>query len=159
MNAMRVCVRWGWRARALFALAIPIFTALSLWAFYSKTNPSAVGGCVIALAAVGAIVVQVAAARYRLDADTSGLIERTLFGTRTFTWREIERVDSLAQRDEGGKIVRWSAPPEEAFHLTLHARRGRVSVNRWMTGIDDLIALLRQVGALPLGELASLPRE
>lgn len=40
-------------------------------------------------------------------------------------------------------MTRFAAPPEDAFDIVVHTRRGRIAVNRYMTGIDDLFVELR----------------
>jgi len=33
------------------------------------------------------------------------------------------KVEAIAQRSEGGKIVRSASAPEDAFHIVVHARK------------------------------------
>ncbi|MEO6575717.1 MAG: hypothetical protein ABIP89_17835, partial [Polyangiaceae bacterium] len=72
-----------------------------------------------------------------------GITERFLWGERRVDWDDVQKVEAIAQANQSGKIERWSTEPEAAFHIVVHTRKGRVSVHRWMTGVDDFVEALR----------------
>ncbi len=124
------------------ALAVPILAALSWWSFVSPTNPSPTLGYVVAVGACAAVLLQVHFASYRVDANPEGITETWLWGRRQVGWDDVQKVECIAQAGNGRTIQRWSSSPEEAFHIVVHTRRGRISVHRWMSGVDDLVAAL-----------------
>jgi hypothetical protein len=149
---VRAEVRWGGWARAGFALTIPLFVLVSAWSFHSIDAAGDPAGVVVAtlcaLFAVGALVLQVHCGRYEVVADVAGIEERSLRGVQRFAWRDVVGVECIAQRRRNGLIERWESYPEEAFHILIRTRHARIAVHRWMRGVDELVALLREVGAL-----------
>jgi hypothetical protein len=159
MSAMQAEVKWTTKGRAVLGLFVPGLAWLSWYAFTSRTQPSPAVGWLAAVGAVGAVCVQGHLAVYRLRADASGMRERFLWGTRFVGWDDVQKVESIAQQKQGRTVYRWSSTPEEAWHIIVHTRKGRVGVHRWMTGVDDFIAVLRttqgtstyrEVGARPI---------
>jgi hypothetical protein len=139
-------VRWSAKRRALLGLFVPVFAWLSWWSFTSVQKPSPEAGWLAAGGALAAVLFQVHAAVYRVTAGPTGISERSLWGTRFVAWGEVQKVEAIAQATDGGKIHRWAAEPEAAFHIIVHTRKGRVSVHRWMIGVDSFIEALREGG-------------
>ena len=137
-------VRWSAKGRALLALFVPGLAWLSWYAFTSVTQPSPGVGWLAGAGAVCALLLQVHFAVYRVSAGPEGISERFLWGTRVVAWNDVQTVEAIAQASEAGKIHRWAAEPDAAFHIIVHTRRGRVSVHRWMTGVDAFIDALRE---------------
>ena len=154
---MQIVVRWSWKARLGLALTVPVLGCLSAYAFLASNEPSEGVGIFAAVAAVVAALLQVPLARYRLVADPHGFSVRSLRGHRRFGWADVRKVELIGQAQQGGRIVRWASTPEDAFHVVLHTRTGRISVQRWMTGLDPLIALLRDVGVLEREDPSVVP--
>jgi hypothetical protein len=159
---MEAVVRWSPKGRALLALSVPVFAWLSWYSFTSVTQPSPAAGYVSIGATVAALLFQLHLATYRLEAGPRGITETFLWGQRVVAWDDVLKVEAIAQAAGSGQIYRWSAAPEAAFHIVVHSRKGRVSVHRWMTGVDDLIEALRVGrGASPYreGEMRPIDRD
>lgn len=137
-----VTVRWSPRARALFALPVPICAAGVWWSLTTAHQPSRGAAVPFAALSLGAALFQVHIAFYRLVADGEGLVERWLWRSSRLSWDEIRKVELIAQRSNGQATVRSSSGSSEAFHVILHSRAGRVGVHRWMSGVDALLSLL-----------------
>jgi hypothetical protein len=137
-------VQWSLRGKALLALFIPTLAWLSWYSFTSITQPSPIIGWLAGGAAIAAVLLQAHLAVYRVVAGPEGITERFLWGSRLVPWNDVQRVEAIAQATEGGKIHRWAAEPDAAFHIIVHTRRGRISVHRWMTGVDAFIEALRE---------------
>jgi len=158
MRADAARLRWGTKGRLLLALFVPVCACLSWYGFTATTNPSPAVGWLAGAGAIGALFLQAHLAVYRVHADATGIKERFLWGERAFSWDDVQKVEAIAQRTDGRTIVRWASTPEEAWHIIVHTRKGRVSVHRWMTGVDDLIALLRTTqGMSTYREAATAP--
>jgi hypothetical protein len=137
-------VRWSAKGRALLALTVPFCAWLAWYAFTSATQPSPTVGYLAIAGTVGAIVLQVHCAVYRVVATADGIVETSLRGTRRVPWKDVTKVEFVAQARDGDAIRRWASSPEEAFHVVVHTRRGRVSVHRWMANVDALVASLQR---------------
>jgi hypothetical protein len=128
----------------MFGLASLVFGALAWWSFTSATHPSPITGALSVVATIASLVGQLHVASYRVEAGPDGLAEKTLGGTKRFAWEDVQRVECIAQ---SSATDRWAAPPEEAFHVVVHTRAGRVAVHRWMLGVDDYVQVLDVHGA------------
>lgn len=140
---MEAVVQWSAKGKALLALFVPVLAWLSWYAFTSVSQPSPGVGWLSAFAAVAAVLLQLHLAVYRVEVGPAGISERFLWGKRLVAWDDVQKVEAIAQATDGAKIHRWSAEPEAAFHIIIHTRKGRVSVHRWMTGVDDFVEALR----------------
>lgn len=153
-------VRWSPKARARFALFIPFFAWLAWHAFSSAHAPSPPAG--MAALAMGALslVVQVHLARFRVEAGPDGITATSLFGVRRIPWRDVLQVDAIGRARDGDVTRRFSTAPEHAFDVIVHTRQGRVALNRWMTGVDGLVAELhvRRGGDYRTAETSPLAR-
>jgi hypothetical protein len=143
-RSLEADVRWSTKGRALLALSVPFCAWLAWYSFTSSTQPSPVVGYLAVAGTLGALVLQAHLAVYRVQATIAGIVETSLRGTRRIPWRDVTKVEFVAQARDGDKIVRWAASPEEAFHVIVHTRQGRVAVHRWMKDVDDLVAALRR---------------
>jgi hypothetical protein len=141
--SVEASVSWSARGRALAAIPIPAFALLAWYSFASIEHPSPAAGYASIAAAAAAGLFQIHAAVYRVDVDGNGIRERFLWGTRTVGWADVLKVEAIAQTTTGGKVHRWHSLPEDAFHIVIHSKRGRVMVHRWMTGLDALVVALR----------------
>jgi hypothetical protein len=135
-------VRWSAKGRALFALFVPFCAWLSWYAFTSQTAPSPGVGYLAIAGTIGAIVFQVHLAIYRVRTSAAGIIETSLRGTRCVPWRDVRKVELVAQARDGNRIQRWASSPEDAFHIIVHTQQGRIAVHRWMSNVDGFIASL-----------------
>jgi hypothetical protein len=140
---MEAVVRWSTKPRVAAVLSVPALGWLARWSFTTTTNPSEFAGCAfIAMAALAALFAAHTLI-YRLRASAAGIVEQRLWGTRRTAWNDVLKVEGIAQESRGGAIYRAPAAAEDAFHLVLHTRQGRINVNRWMDGIDPLVEVLR----------------
>jgi len=139
---MHSSVRWSAKRRALLALLIPLWGGLSWNGFTSSRGSPTVGWMTLA-AAVAALLLQVHTAYYRVDTSRAGITERWLWKRVQVSWNDVLQIDAIGQAATSAGIQRWSSSVEEAFHLVVHTRQGRISVHRWMTGVDDFIEVLR----------------
>jgi hypothetical protein len=141
----------------MFAAAVPFFIWLAWYSFNTTNRPSdAVGYFAIAMAVLAALF-QLHLARYRLSIDADGLIERSLLGERRLPFNEIRKVEGIGRHTDGTRVTRWAASPDEAFHLVIHGVDRRISLHRWMSGVDELLAALRVAGALERDDPSVVP--
>jgi hypothetical protein len=139
---MNAVVTWSHKVRIVALVAVPALAWLARWSFTNVENPSDLaGGAFVAMAALAAAFAAQTLI-YRLRATSAGLVEHRLWGTRRATWNDVLKVEGIAQEARDGAIYRSPAAPADAFHLIIHTRRGRFSVNRWMDGVDQLVDLL-----------------
>jgi len=132
------------------AVAVPALGALAHWSFTTEERPSAVAGIAFIAMAVMAAFAFIGALRFRIDLREDGLVVQSAFGpSRTVRWDDIQRVELIAQASDGNTITRWRAEHRHvAFHVVIHAKGGRVNVNRWMNGVDDLLDALDRANVL-----------
>jgi hypothetical protein len=84
-----------------------------------------------------------------LEVRGDGLAVRTaLAATRLVRWEDVQRVELIGQTTDGATITRWRADRDTAFHVVIHTREGRISVHRWMIGVDALLDALSRAGVL-----------
>jgi hypothetical protein len=152
-----MAVSWSAQKRLMFAAAVPFFIWLAWYSFTTTNRPSAPVGYFAIGMAVLVVLFQAHLARYRLTIDADGLIERSLLGEWRLPFSEIRKVEGIAQKREGGGVTRWAASTDEAFHLVIHGVDRRISVHRWMTGVDELLAALRIAGALERDDPSVMP--
>jgi hypothetical protein len=79
---MDAVVTWSTRARALFALAIPLLACLSWYSFTSTTRPSPSVGYLALGGVFAAVVLQIHFAVYRVEATPAGITETSFRGKR-----------------------------------------------------------------------------
>ncbi len=135
-------VKWSWKGRALATLltVVPLCAWLGLVdtseSFWSKPAFAAIAG-------FGCLMLQLHMILFRVEAGPRGLTETWFWRKRHVAWNDVQQVECTAQAWQSGRIYRWPSSPEEAFHIVIHARSGRISVNRWMTHMDALARVLR----------------
>ena len=137
-----VTVKWSWKGRVLATLLTIV--PLSVWLGMADTSQSLVSKAIVAfIAGFGCLMLQLHMIRFRVDAGPMGLSETRFWRKRHVAWNDIRQVECTAQAWQSGRIYRWPSSPEEAFHIVVHTRDGRISVNRWMTDLDAFARVLR----------------
>lgn len=158
---MNAVVRWSPKARAILGLSIPAMAWLAFYAYTAERAPSAPAGATAIVLGILALVFQIHLARFRVEAGEAGIVVTTLRGVRRIAWSEVQKVEAIGRAQEGKTAVRFTTTPELAFDIVVHTRQGRVSVNRWMTGVDAFVAELgvRRGGDYRAPETSALDRD
>lgn len=144
-------VRWSTRARVYAALFGAGSIPLTLWAFEKDgVGMGMILGAGIFVVSAGALV---HFSVFRIETTDEGLDIHELFSSRRVAWKEIVRVELIAQWRSAEGIVRMATNnPSDAYHVVLVCRDRRINLNRHMDGIDELIAALQNHGALKLDD-------
>lgn len=145
---MNAVVAWPTQSRVIVALLVPSLIGLSHWSRTTTNEPSERAAQVFLSFALGALVLLIHVAVYRLEANAEGLTERRLWGVRRIAWSEIRKVELSAPTTDVDTITGQDASAPDAFHVVIHTVRGAVGVHRWMSGVGELLGVLAERGVL-----------
>lgn len=153
---MNATIQWSAKGR-LLSLAALGFMEWLRWYSANSQKPSAYAGYMAIVMGAGVLGFLIHQMWYRVTIDGDGLTERMWIGETKIAWREIRKVECIAQFRDGDHIVRSKSSFEYAFHIVIHGQENRIALHRWMTGIDALGEVMRREGVLERDDASVRP--